>query len=475
MRKLFNIFLLIITLFLFSCQNIESSKYHVIIYDKDNNIVSEYDSTNDNVKLSDKKEEGSIFKNWNIVKEDKVIKCYPQYIEDETYDIKTKFLNIIFPSKQERIVNHSLKKSYFYEDSFSFNKELALISFVLANQAAIPTRMTPLLEQLGFENIKYYHYDNVSDINLTSYVFATKKIDDFNLVLVASRGSNYSVEWGNNFMIGGSNNHYGFEMGAKMIENDLIEYISKVDNAKLWTVGYSRGGALTNLLAINLMDKNIINENNLYTYTFEAPASIDINYDKNHDNIFNVINELDFVSSVIPEYIGLKRVGRDINIFSSKYFSYVNQFYELEEFTLLTKEEIDEFITELYQLFSPNYRLNYHQNAESSFTYGLALFFKNNYDLIYKFIREINANSIFDLIDNLTGDNSYEYIKAFLDKYGATYDEEKLQGFVKILQDIILQEDFVSFIINHLNLVDHIKYMHTPESIYALLYHYDKN
>lgn len=190
--------------------------------------------------------------------------------------------------------------------------------------------------------------------------------EDYTLIAVVVRGGGYYSEWGGNFVIGNSGNHVGFDVAKEEALSFLKSYIGKyvVDtdstspkNLKLWIVGFSRGGAVANMVAgsINnnplLADSKYINpveKEDLFCYTFEAPQGVhESTKTGSHENIHNVINLNDLVPLVAPFAWGFSRYGYpDFNLPSadtSDFFSDQNEAMkaELEKMGFDLKEDLE--------------------------------------------------------------------------------------------------------------------------------------
>ena len=98
------------------------------------------------------------------------------------------------------------------------------------------------------------------------------------LIVVAPRNYNYMTEWLSNFNVGTTGDHAGFTESANLIFSRLNQYLStrNLTNYKLWIVGYSRGGAVVDLVAKKI-NENLSNydmeANDFYAYTFGAPRA----------------------------------------------------------------------------------------------------------------------------------------------------------------------------------------------------------
>ena len=123
---------------------------------------------------------------------------------------------------------------------------------------------------------------------------AHKQITDngkpYTLLVIAPRSAGYELEWGSNFMMGEEGDHEGFEISKNHILEFVKQYVSDYGIAgdiKVWTAGYSRGAAVTDLTAAALLrdpkgalgDSVTLTPENLYCYTFGTPANADVNGD----------------------------------------------------------------------------------------------------------------------------------------------------------------------------------------------------
>ena len=240
----------------------------------------------------------------------------------------------------------------FYEDDYfknpasNYNPKLASASacLALAGFADISEddfsnqdiNAKTFFKNLGFSNYKANTYGITKPTaNSFGVYIASKKIDDFTLIGITVRGAGYLSEWASNFTIGHNEDFaQGFFEASDIYLNFLKEYINDYNikgNIKIWTSGYSRGGAVVNISAGRIDDglvkyKNILSDeinytkDDIYAYAFEAPAGKII---KNNDeeifekgsyysNIFNIINLNDPVPFVAPRSFLFIRYGNDL-------------------------------------------------------------------------------------------------------------------------------------------------------------------
>ncbi len=189
-----------------------------------------------------------------------------------------------------------------------------------------------LVDNLGFFDVQYNDdwYSNPTTNSIGASV-ARKLVtpnsgEQFYLIAVGLRGGNYGGEWSNNFEIGNTINHKGFEESAEKVYEFVNKYIENIlkDNTinkiKFWISGYSRGAAVSSMLGYKL-NKVISNKNeplsektskdDLFVYTFETPRSLNAFDPSDFKNIHNIINPYDIVTMVPPEAFDYIRPGVD--------------------------------------------------------------------------------------------------------------------------------------------------------------------
>ena len=206
-----------------------------------------------------------------------------------------------------------------------------------------------LLTDIGFKDVQAYDMEEKPTIDTIGVVIAHKEIDGKNVIAVAVRGEKYDSEWGNNFIVGKTGNAKGFNDSSIKVIERIKKYISdkNLNNNKIWLVGYSRAGAISNLTGVyinNHLDEFSTNADDLYVYTFEAPAaSLD---DTVYDNIYTVRSVNDLIPFVYPKEWGFHTNGKIINLGEAKTIKTYTGLEEQEEY-------IDVEMNEFYgQFFS---------------------------------------------------------------------------------------------------------------------------
>ncbi|MBR2834768.1 MAG: hypothetical protein IKE43_03515 [Coriobacteriales bacterium] len=217
---------------------------------------------------------------------------------------------------------YTYDESWFYEDAYVYNHELAKMSLRMSLAAsdtmyalainlpfARAANVLDLMGQLGFEtdlssDLLVIHYPEPS-LETIGFAISSKELDsDTSLILVATRGAGYGYEWGGNLEVGDGICHLNYERAANEIVANLADYMNQnagtlKSTCKVWLSGFSRGAAVANLVAAKL-DQGIIpgiNSSSVYTYCFECPQNTrdQAAHDSMYGNIFSVVNPLDIL------------------------------------------------------------------------------------------------------------------------------------------------------------------------------------
>ena len=228
--------------------------------------------------------------------------------------------------------NRSEVDSYFYSDAYfdrsakKENEHLISMSMALA-LAASPAyesetradNVLNLLGDIGFnrDSIDVQDYDSSLTQDTIGTIIAHKEIDSDTLIAVVVRGQGYDGEWASNVLAGPSGNVQGLDTAARATIERIQKY--KVDHGiqscKYWITGYSRGGAIANLIGVYI-NENLssfdTSEKDVYVYTFAAPGGSAI--EKVYDNIYNIENRNDLLTYLYPASWGLHNNGNPVVI-----------------------------------------------------------------------------------------------------------------------------------------------------------------
>jgi len=219
----------------------------------------------------------------------------------------------------------------FSHNSYTYNHDLARFSAGLNAVASNQATTHAELQRLGFQQIRAHNFVNPPNRHTAAHTFAYQEImidgDKRNLIVVTIRGTHGWDEWVSNAILAPWNEtHTGFEWAENNVWVNFNQYLVDhgLTDARYNTVlitGYSRGGAVANLLAVNLnraeRAPRTVFQNNLHAYTFATPnvSQSSRALTERYRNIFNIINRNDFVPTV-PTSIGLSnnwnRYGRDL-------------------------------------------------------------------------------------------------------------------------------------------------------------------
>lgn len=160
----------------------------------------------------------------------------------------------------------------------------------------------------------------------TSAFFAAERDIEYegetrSVLLIVIFGTNGN-EWYSNFDFAPSHDNatlYAecFDMAA----DDIVEKLSGVlsDDKLIVVTGYSRGGAVANLIGYKL--NKLGYKDNTFTYTFATPNTVRSDF-TDCENIFNIINANDLVPMLPPTYMGYKRLGTDIVLGTENVITY---------------------------------------------------------------------------------------------------------------------------------------------------------
>lgn len=218
-----------------------------------------------------------------------------------TFTMKT------FDGTDPGVLDYYYSDSYFSASGKETDPHLRTMSSALAFTMS-ETSNTPvetyggILTNIGFTDIETYDMDHTA-MDSMGVVLAHKNIDGKDVVAVALRGDRYELEMAANSIAGSEGDIKTFADAESLIEGRVSNYLTQhgITNAKYWVVGYSRAGAVADLFGREL-NKNpatfLTTEDDIYVYTFEAPASSAEN--TAYENIHNIIDLRDIVVYLYP-------------------------------------------------------------------------------------------------------------------------------------------------------------------------------
>lgn len=405
-------------------------------------------------------------------------------------------------TSDDKEVNINYKFDYdlkdFDKDATTFNKSIALLSFAKEMLAVSTDKMNTYYTQLGFDDI-YYSDGFIEEIDKESIGFTIAHYDagSYHLIDVATNGMGYKKPWANNFVLGLDGDADGFVIAAEQVIAGIKNYISKYTNKplKLWISGYSRTGAVSDIVSYRLIDDNTFLEKNLFAYTFEAPQAVSTKNTKQYNSIFNILNSGDFVTHIAPSKYGLKRIGRDIDLANKNIDNWLNNIdksiglpaftadeaysneSELVEYVLSELSNAEKTISPYVGLDTREHYVKYHQDYLS---YLVGLFIGLKTSTLYGLVDKLSNSGIGELFALLAEDGLYMFMKPVLDEHGEQYEDAKLKSSLNKAQalfenvpavftliiSIALSEEFANSFIRCVS-------FHRPDVVLVSLYNYE--
>ena len=205
------------------------------------------------------------------------------------------------------------KDSDFTKSSFIGSKSLEVLSIQVAGASLSwygekedPYELNPannaynirnFLKEMKFNDVETNkYYDTEKKENSVGAIIGQKTIiedgESYTLLAVFPRSAGYKQEWVGNFTIGDGDIHEGFKSARDEILRFTKEYINKHNikgKLKIWTSGYSRGAAISNMLGgffagggIEYFGSDVsITPRDVYCYTIGTPSSVKNGVSKN--------------------------------------------------------------------------------------------------------------------------------------------------------------------------------------------------
>ena len=391
---------------------------------------------------------------------------------------------------------------YFLSDPKEYNKDLSMLSLGASIATGDETGGNAFLNAAEFKDISAHDYDVTPTKDTMGYFMAHKTIDEYELVTVSFRGFNYAMEWANNFQIGKTGDHEGFAARGAEAYAAFKTYVSSYASGKslkVWINGYSRAGALSNVLASLILRNNElpITQDNMFVYTFEAPASLDEPNALPYANVHNINNQADLITFIPPAEYSLYRCGVDYQIYDPNVSTIMKAFdpdttipefqetddlgttvasdFELRDLLLnsIFNKEIEEGeSTEAYA----NTREQYVDNYQTGLSNAIGYVFAMKASTRAAMLEDLQADifTALTVISDETGAALADFMKTYLDRDGIVYDAESLQADCAILIKGV-QNLFLTLLSSFVgdgaakNDLTRLLDMHYPETTYVLL------
>ena len=254
---------------------------------------------------------------------------------------------------------YSWSEDYFRLPPEEYNHDLAKLSLGMALAAFRdefhPENPADLLidffEKLGFEQIETVSFNTPPTSYSISYGFAQLKRSDMTVVAVAVCGGNYGAEWASNLTVGDGDRPYGFQDAAQKVQVALADYLERnpvSGNVRMWTAGFSRGGAVANITAADCIESGKFDA--VYAYTFATPRTTKTPI--NYPGIYCILQKNDVVPKIPLADWGYERFGTDLYLISAEID--IDSTNLVEKAQALYREMID---GEMVMNFELNYQL----------------------------------------------------------------------------------------------------------------------
>lgn len=252
-----------------------------------------------------------------------------------------------FSSDGDSIDSYAYSDSFFCHPAFEYDDHLASMSLAVAAASSSSSRepCTPegyadksrnvraILDDIGLCDIAVNDdYRRKPTKDSVGVVCGHKSIihDGVTCTLLAviPRSASYEAEWGNNFVLGSQGDAEGFDAASNKVLSFIRGYIREYKlsgRIKVWTAGYSRGAAISDLISKKLIDAPrdylggsvTLAPADLYAYTFGTPSAAVLDNSPHSDmyrGIFNLYSDCEFVSLLAPSEMDFARYGTDIAV-----------------------------------------------------------------------------------------------------------------------------------------------------------------
>ena len=217
---------------------------------------------------------------------------------------------------------------WFSASAGTYNHLLARSSMGLAVSAFDPIQANPqatgmsdgnvrrYLTVAGFSSLRTEDFDENGTAGTIGTVIGSKRVgagdDAYTLLVVAIRGIGYGDEWLSNLEIGDGERHQGFNNASQMVYDRIFGYLNReqiTGRVKVWTAGFSRAGAVANLLSADLLDSGRFLPGDVFCYTFATPNTTKNPGPGEYPGVFNIVGKMDIFPQVPPVEWGYTRYG----------------------------------------------------------------------------------------------------------------------------------------------------------------------
>lgn len=249
-------------------------------------------------------------------------------------------------------------------DSGIFSTPLMQRALALATSAADEELLTDNLSRLGYRHITTIAFDNRTQEKI-GLCIGMKPLGEITRVAVVLRGTQ-GREWYSNFDVGYGCEHRGFAKAADFAEQQLSDYLFNhflPGTPVFYLTGYSRGGAVANILAKRLCDRYGVDR--VRCYTFASPHTCIVPGGARYHGIFNLVRDEDFFTRVPLSGWGYQKYGMTLSLSDAGDIS--RRFQQIcgREYIGFTRSaEVDEVLGAVMRL-APNVHAYYERRYPS--------------------------------------------------------------------------------------------------------------
>ena len=229
-----------------------------------------------------------------------------------------------------KTVDAVIDDDWFDASAETYNHDLARLSVCMAVSAFRPTfhaeqavdpseNLQLFLTEAGFTDLRCDDYDKTPTLYTVATAMGRRQMVDekgpYTLIACGVCGGGYQNEWLSNFTVGDGVRHKGFADSALHVEDRIFGYIAQsgtTGRVKLWISGFSRGAAISNIVAADMVDYGVIARDDIFAYTFATPRTTTDPKPGSYPNIFNIVGKMDLVPQVPLGDWGFARYGTDM-------------------------------------------------------------------------------------------------------------------------------------------------------------------
>ena len=248
-------------------------------------------------------------------------------------------------------------------NSCFFSKITAQTAAALSMSAGDEKLLRENLAALGYKDILTVGYDRY-DPDRIGVCFASRVKNNELQIAVVLRGTG-GDEWYSNFDVGYAAEHSGFMKAADFAELQLGDYVFTRAigmQPTFFVTGYSRGGAVANILSKRLCDRYGLES--VCAYTFASPATTISRRTNRYSSIYNLVRPEDFFTRVPLNGWGYTRYGHDISLSNGDAITAPFRSLTGEEYIGFTRQTaVDNFLCALLSL-APNVHAYYERRKD---------------------------------------------------------------------------------------------------------------